>query len=192
MLSSVGGRIAFARGSPDPSGFGVSVVTARFVYVRPVTVVHVREQGPYAAASERAWERIFGWLHATGTLESSGRGYGLMHDNPHAVGAENCRYDACIELPDTIAEVDLPTGFALQTLAGGAYGCKRHVGGVAGLRDAIAHLRDEWVPRQGLLVDPSRPLIEVFHDDPATTAEHKREVDIFLPVMTEAERGERA
>ena len=162
-------------------------MSTAFVYVRPLRVAYARVHGPYARSSNEAWAKVFEWLESEGLRTANGRGYGLMHDNPRLVPAEQCRYDGCIEIPPG-RENSLPRHIGIQTIPGGAYGHERHVG-LAGLGARIARLRDEWAPANGLVIDPSRPFLEIFYDDPAVVPTEKRTIDVCVPVIIAARQN---
>ncbi len=155
-------------------------MSAGFVYLRPLSVVCIRALGPYATSSQEAWRQMFAWLDDSGMRRDVGCGYGLMHDNPHFVPKEECRYDACVELIEGY-ESAVPVGFRFMRLPGGAY-ARQRMKGIGGLGDAISDLRDGWVPSNGLKIEPARPFIEIHLDDPAKVAENQRRIDICVPV----------
>lgn len=164
---------------------------AGLVYLRPVPVVFFRAHGPYASSVNAAWTELFDWLDAHGLRKSAGRGYGLSHDNPHVVGHERCRYDACIEMTDDMspAAIDL---ISTQRLAGGAYARQRHVGPYDSIRQLIVEMRDTWVPSAGLVIDHRRPLVTIYLNDPAAVAPSELKADICVPVATATDAGRSA
>jgi AraC family transcriptional regulator len=151
-----------------------------FVYLRPSLVVCARVRGPYETSSAEAWRQMFAWLTESGMRRDVGCGYGLMRDDPAKVGAAACRYDACIALLPGYENL-VPGGFCVQPLPGGAYARRRQVGW-SGLRSEIERLRHEWSPSEGLAIDPNRPFIEIYHDNPLVVSEGARKIDICVPV----------
>ena len=151
-----------------------------FVYLRPLRVVAVKAHGPYVASAHEAWRQMFAWLDDSGMRREVGRGYGLMRHDPKLTPEEKCRYEACIELLAGYESM-VPAGFDVTTLPGGAYARRRHSGSDL-LRSTIASLRDDWVPSQGLHVDPRRPFIEIYCDNPIVVAAEARKIDVCIPV----------
>ena len=154
-------------------------------------MAYYRSKGPYAQSSLAAWSRMFEWLRASGMIRATGSGYGLLLDDPRSVDASECRYDACVELISGYAE-KLPGDIGMRRLPGGAYVRCRHTTGADGLGRAISQLRDEWMPTRGLIIDPRRPVIEVYLDDPAEVAWDKRRIDLCVPVKAIDEVGRSA
>lgn len=152
-----------------------------FVYLRPLNVAVVRAKGPYGESAAAAWKTMFDWLYESGVINSVGTGYGLLLDDPRAVASEQCRYEACIELAEEY-RARIPEVFTVRRLPGGAYARTRHIGGVKGLSHAISKLRNEWMPTQGLMIDPRRPVIEIYLDNPNDVPLDKQRVDICMPV----------
>lgn len=158
-----------------------------FVYLRPLLVAFVRSNGPYHTSSLDSWSRVFAWLDDTNGRASVSCGYGLLRDDPSAVTTDKCRYDACIEFQPEY-EGKLPADFSIQSIPGGAYFRARHVG--QGQAGTISTLRDTLIPSKGFRVDPRRPFVEVYFDDPAKVAPEKRRVDVCIPVGFAAATGD--
>lgn len=166
-------------------------MTTGFVYLRPVTVAAVRAQGPYSVSAAEAWKEMFAWLHRTGCIREVGTGYGLLLDDPRAMSASACRYDACVALPEEYRHL-VPETFSIRRLPGGAYARRRHTGGVVGLAHTISELRNDWMPSQGLVVDTRRPVIEIYLDNPEHVAVEKQRIDVCMPVTAVENSGQSA
>jgi len=145
----------------------------------------MRTNGAYASSSQKAWGRVFQWLDENNIRQEVNVGYGLLHDNPQIVSEDQCRYDACIEIPEQF-ESKIPEMFSVQKLPGGAFARTRHKGMTAELSKTIVNLRDEGIPSRGLWLDPNRPMLEIYHDDPMTVADGARKIDVCVPVSTQA------
>lgn len=158
------------------------------VYLRPVPVVFFRVQGPYATSVTEAWVLLFDWLQTHRLRKSAGRGYGLLHDNPNIVGHDQCRYDACIEMTEDMSPAAIEQ-ISTQRLSGGAYCRRRHVGPYDGIRNVIVGVRDGWVPSAGLSIDPRRPIVTIYLNDPACVAPSELKADICVPVATATDTG---
>lgn len=163
-------------------------MTSSYVYLRPTRVVFVRETGRYSQSSQLAWKRMFDWLNTAALTEQPRRGYGLARDNPRLKPVEQCRYDACVEITDGM-ESRLPEGFNIQTLPGGPYVRKRHVGNHATLRDTIVEVREGWLPARGLAVDTRRPLVEVYLTDPRFVPADQMKTEICMPIQVDDSVG---
>lgn len=157
------------------------LVKTGFLYLRPTELIAFRACGPYGTAAPDAWERMFRWMGQYGLRGVVNRGYGMAHDDPRVVPAENCRYDACIEV-----QRHLPPGATDQlvrtTLPGGPYARYRFTGPHTELGNVARRLRDEWTGRHGLGIANDRPMVEVYLDDPATCEPRRLRTDICMPV----------
>ncbi|MDB6142181.1 MAG: AraC family transcriptional regulator [Pseudomonas sp.] len=78
-------------------------------------IAYQRLTGPYGPAIGVFWREVFGeWMVRNGLLHRVRYGIGL--DDPQITPAAECRYDACVEVPDSfvatppIAVRDLPGG----------------------------------------------------------------------------------
>lgn len=150
-----------------------------------------RTNGAYASSAQKAWTQVFSWLDANNIRDQVDVGYGLLHDNPHVVSVDRCRYDACIKIPEGF-ESKIPEAFSVQKLPGGAFARTRHKGMTAELSLTIANLRDEWIPESGLWLDPNRPMLEIYHDDPVKVADGARKIDVCIPVSAQSEQDRSA
>lgn len=94
----------------------MAVVKITLVERQPVKVASRRYTGPFGEPLGRFWRLTMGpWLADHGLLDCPR--YGVALDNPRITAPENCRYDACVELP---AGLVLPEA-AETTIAGGLY-----------------------------------------------------------------------
>ena len=65
---------------------------------QPVRVAYLRYIGPAGVGIGRFWRAtVTPWLADHGLLDCPR--YGVSLDNPRETPPENCRYDACVELP---------------------------------------------------------------------------------------------
>jgi AraC family transcriptional regulator len=67
------------------------------VYLRPTRLVYLRATGPSETSIPGAWSQLLAWHDKCGLGVPGGCGYGLARDNPDLVGADKCRYDACMK-----------------------------------------------------------------------------------------------
>ncbi len=154
-------------------------------------MVYIRETGPYAVSSRVAWAKVMDWLDKSGMRRDVGCGYGLLLDDPNVTDDDKCRYDACLEMLSEYNET-LTDEFQFRRLPGGAYVRQRFKGSAEELRVGVMQFRDENVPMQGLVVDRSRPMVEIYLDDPDKVAEADRTIDICIPVRAQGEEEDAA
>lgn len=157
---------------------------AGLVYLRPKQVVFVRSTGPYAASSVDAWDKMLAWIDRHNLTRDIGCGYGLALDHPGSTVPEDCRYDACITLPDGfIAPRDDSLPF--ETLPGGAFARIRHTGSYETVRSSITLVRDQWLSSQPhLLADRRRPLMTIYLGHPKLLDVESLRCDVCVPVRT--------
>lgn len=112
--------------------------------------------GVYSASIGELFLEVEGWLRLRGFETNGLRRIGV----PIMQGGELRRYWCGIEAPDALAEGD--DAVALRELAGGRYAVLTLVKDSATIGEAIGRFHSEYVPSHGLLLDPSRPAIEVY------------------------------
>ena len=156
-------------------------MSSGLVYLRPTRLVYLRLVGPYESTIPEAWSKLYAWYAKCGTGTPAGRAYGLARDNPNRVGAENCRYDACIETSPLIDERALRE-LGLITLPGGPYARTRHVASYDLLRNSLANLHNGFAAPRDLKVDDRRPVVTIYLDDPRRMDDAKLRADVCVPV----------
>jgi AraC family transcriptional regulator len=153
-------------------------------YIRPVDVVSIRAHGPYARSVNEAWQRMFAWMDTNRLGAEINVGYGLAHDDPRMGTSEHCRYDACIAVPSGIAAAALDE-LSRQTLPSGVYARGRLTGSYDRMGSLLAGLRDDWAPRNGLVVDKHRPIVTVYINNPRFCPPAELAADICLPIVVD-------
>ena len=122
---------------------------------KPATVAYRRHVGPYGEPLSRFWQRtVYPWM-VENSLVGNAR-YGISHDDPSITAPKQCRYDACVEVPEGF----VVSGKALKTiLPGGRYAVLGFKGTVEEIGAAWAVLLRDWLPASGLQLD-ARPSFE--------------------------------
>ena len=133
----------------------------------PVRVAYMRHIGPYGANISRFWAETFmPWRSAQGLERAACYGIGL--DDPHITPPAQCRYDACVQVPDDFVAKN-PASIA--TLPGGRYALGAFRGTAAQIGEAWTHMLRDWLPASGMQGD-ARPFFEHYpvdtYHDPAT------------------------
>ena len=94
------------------------------------------------------------------------------------------RYDACLPAGTEFCE-DPGADIFHRTLKGCAVAVFRHVGRYQDIRTGFGAIRDTWVPGHGLRVDPRLPFVEIYHNDPMTTAPAQLITDLCVPLVAD-------
>ncbi|WP_217901324.1 GyrI-like domain-containing protein [Rhodoferax sp. TH121] len=121
-----------------------------------VRVAYMRHIGPYGLPINQFWSQTFvPWASAQGLLPGASC-YGIGQDDPHITPAAQCRYDACVAVPDGFVAKS-PT--SITTLPGGRYAVASFKGAVPQLTLAWTELLRDWLPASGMQLD-GRPVFE--------------------------------
>ena len=84
--------------------------------------------------------------------------YGISYDNPNVTAPEQCRYEACVEVPPDF----IPSGKAVKTtVAGGRYAVLQFKGTLVDVFKTWAAMMQEWLPSSGFKPD-ARPCFEYY------------------------------
>ncbi|MGD7008886.1 AraC family transcriptional regulator [Metabacillus sp. 84] len=80
-------------------------------------IAYMRRVGPYGSANIGVMENLKKWANEKNLLESSII-FAIPHDNPELTLPENCRYDACIVIPN---DFQINHSICESELSGGKY-----------------------------------------------------------------------
>ena len=120
----------------------------------PARVACLRYTGPVGEPLGRFWRKtVLPWLADHDVIDCPR--YGVSIDDPTNTPPEQCRYDACVELPPGLS---LP-GLAEATVAGGRYAVTCFKGSGTQIGAAWTAFLNDAVAR-GLSRDAKRPLFE--------------------------------
>lgn len=144
-------------------------------------VVFTWRTGAYPQSAPEAWDALWTWIHNKGHMEQVKRMIGFGLDNPAVTAADQCRYEACIELHSG-AVADDDAGIGVQTLPGGTYAVYRMVGAYSQMPECFQTLRNDVLPEKGLTIDPFRPFLEIYVS--GNVPEDERQTDLCIPVET--------
>lgn len=110
-----------------------------------VRVAYLRHLGPYGPTVSDFWQQqVYPWLARHGWLEQPR--YGISHDDPGITAPNQCRYDACVELPPGFQP---PRELLCTTLPSGRYAELAFFGPVEELQQAWDRLLRDWLPGSG-------------------------------------------
>ncbi|KZE66708.1 DNA gyrase inhibitor [Paenibacillus jamilae] len=63
-------------------------------------IAYMRQIGPYGIANSQLMEKFKCWVKSNKLFNKTSIILGIAQDNPAFVKPENCRYDACLVLPE--------------------------------------------------------------------------------------------
>lgn len=143
-------------------------------------VAYFRHLGPYGQGISDFWQKTYVPWATMNRLGADHARYGISHDDPSITAPDQCRYDACAEVPSDF----VATGGALtSTIPGGKYAVLSFKGTVDQVGGAWTELLRDWLPSSGLQLD-GRPAFEYYPKgacyDPKTG---EFECEICIPVI---------
>lgn len=160
------------------------IVRIQFVYLRPTPVLHCRAVGPYDRSVKEAWGTLLGWLDARDLRRLGPRAFGVIHDNARSTAPSARRYDACVELvPGLRAEPEF--GIVRKLTPGGAYAQGYLKGCYGQISEGFRYMCSQWAAAEKLRIDTSRPLMEIYLNDPARTPREEWLTQLCVPIRTE-------
>jgi AraC family transcriptional regulator len=155
----------------------VPALEVRFQRLPEMRVAFARHVGAYDETDE-AVERLLRWAGPRGLLTESATLFGIAYDDPEVTPPEKLRYDAALEVPETV----LPTGdVGIQLLPSRNYAVTLHSGPYEMLGTTYLRFCGEWLPLSGREV-LAAPALEFYLNSPQNTPPTELRTEIYLPV----------
>lgn len=134
------------------------IMKVALIQREPATIAYFRHLGPYGEPIAKFWQDVYVPWAVMNRLGPKHARYGISHDDPSITAPEQCRYDACAEVPPDFVAM----GGALKgTIPGGRYAVVKFKGDVAEVGEAWTALLRDWLPSSGLQLD-NRPCFEYY------------------------------
>lgn len=152
-------------------------------------VAYVRRVGSYLE-TYKAWSVLGVWANEHQLTPDRHYFIGISLDDPAVVEEEECRYDACVTLPEGFAgssrgrtqeQDQVESSIEFQTLPGGLYAVYSFYDTPDKLGIVYRSLFCEWLPGSNYEAD-ERPCLEFCLNDPSNDPEGKCKVDLHIPV----------
>jgi AraC family transcriptional regulator len=163
---------------PSPYGKTQTMFDITLRKIEPIQLIGVAHTGSYMQI-DRAFETLFGTLHARGLARPGMRMIGVYLDDPDIVPVEQLRSIACVNGDSAIvAEPPL----VRRTLDGGEYAVLRHKGPYADMHKSYRWLYAEWLPKSGRQLRDS-VMFEEYLNNPREVQPTELLTDIHMPLI---------
>lgn len=142
-------------------------------------VAYKRVVGPYGLKnSEAVFKKLFKWAYLQFNTDEI-IALGIIWDNPGVTVPEQCRYDACITVPDRVA----PKGsIGIQEVRGGQYVVAHcEVSSYTELEQAYEDIFIRWFPTSNY-APANAVAYEIYLNNPANHPRESLLIDICIPV----------
>lgn len=159
-LRNPGQALSAARGEHEVPRLKELIMNVKLIDRRDAAIAYQRHTGPYGKPVGDFWQNsVYPWLVANDLLAQPR--YGLSHDDPSITAPEQCRYDACVELPEGF---EAPAGMLRTTIPGGRYASLAFEGTSLTIAAAWQAILRDWLPQSGMQLD-ARPAFEYYPTD---------------------------
>ena len=151
---------------------GIKIVTRE-----PTRVAYVRHQG-YNRSISQAWRKLVAWAESEDLLWQQQEMIGLYHSNPNIVPLPQCRYVACIQVPNDvwrhqeIGIMTIPGGLHAQLAVSGHYG---------DLLPVLHRVLHFWLPHSGYRLALT-PAFVSYQRNQFLQTDDRFELELYLPV----------
>lgn len=107
------------------------------------------------------WDKITDWARKSGIENEQDKRFAICHDNPMITPTEQCRYDASIEVDESI-EIHSP--FSKTTIPSGKYAVGYYKGDGDKVSNFYMELYSAWLPNSGFEPDDYPPVAHYLND----------------------------
>lgn len=157
---------------------------ATIVELPLMEVAYARHVGSYLETYQ-AWEKLGKWAAQHRLFPPEQSFIGISLDDPAVTEEEECRYDACVTVPNTLSRADATPEIGFQTLPGGLYAKFYFYDTPEKLALLYQSIFGNWLPDSGY--DPDdRYCLEFSMNDPAQDPQGKAKVDLYIPIKARA------
>lgn len=146
--------------------------------IEPVRVAYIRHRG-YDAAISECWQRLLNWAELQGIDPTGQQMLGLHHSNPDLVPFDECRYVACLSVPDTVYRSH---GIGVMNIPGGLYACCRAEGIFGDLFYLMRDITLRWLPASDYRAS-NIPSHARYLENHFTNESGRFDLEFRLPVM---------
>ncbi len=160
-----------------PGQGALPALVVRFEQLPEMRIAFARHVGAYEETDE-AVERLFRWAGPRGLLTEPAAFFGIAYDDPAVTPPEKLRYDAALEVPETVT----PAGdIGIQLLPSRMYAITLHRGTYETLGTTYSRFCGEWLPLSGREV-LAAPALEFYLNSPQDAPPAELQTEIYLPV----------
>lgn len=142
-------------------------------------VAYVRHVGSYLE-TYKAWGQLGEWCGKHQFFPPKHMFIGISLDDPASTEESECRYDACVTVPDGFTKDD-DSAVRYKTLPGGQYALYHFYDTIDKLGIAYQTIFGQWLPHSDYEPD-DRHCLEFCMNNPAEDPEGKAKVDLYIPV----------
>ncbi|OPX42901.1 DNA gyrase inhibitor [Ruminiclostridium hungatei] len=123
-------------------------------------IAYMRKTGPYGAGNVQVMEELKAFARDNRLLDDKSVILGIPQDNPETTRPENCRYDACLVLPEDCENRRISGGGVSRgNIHGGKYAVFRIPHTAQAVQEAWSSIFPELLAK-GYGFDASRPVME--------------------------------
>ena len=163
---------------PPVPGKATAMFDVTLKTIEPIDLIGVPHRGHYMQIG-KAFETLFGTLHARGLAKPEMRMIGVYFDDPDIVPAEELRSIACVAGG---ADIPAETPLERRRIEGGEYAVLRHKGPYADMHKAYQWLYGEWLPVSGRQLRDAL-MFEDYLNNPRDTPPTELLTDIYMPLV---------
>jgi len=164
---------------------GDIMIEPKIVDFERVEVLYVRRTGNYTTAAGEAWEVLMGFAytqkikHKKNLMGKEAQMFGIGHDDPNTIPAEELRYDACISYDDKSVKPEGEIG--VKTIEGGKHLYYLHKGSYDGLKEVYSQMIAYIIEHEMTMADKP-PFEKYLNRDPRRTKPENLKTEIYVPI----------
>lgn len=154
----------------------------KLIYLPATRLAFTTGRGSYADAALMAWARLGDWIGASRRDTDDVRCIGFANGLTPQDDGREVLYYAGVVLHDQLTW-KLEPEIGVQQLQGGTYESFHIAGSHSNARLLFQNTYRDWLPREGLLPDANRPVLELYREPGPAVAAADGGVDFCIPVI---------
>lgn len=158
-----------------PNTLGISNPTIK--HLNEIKVAYIRHIGDYRKIDE-TWRRLVSLGQKSSFLSKESNLMGIYYDDPEITQTERLRYDACVEVEDSI---NVSADIQNRVIEKGKFMVFRYTGELSKLEEVYAFIYHNYILEQNIDLE-DRPNIEMYITSPAFLRQHHYITDICIPI----------
>jgi len=159
--------------------FNIKLDTPRILEIPDMEVIYINITGEYGNENyQKAWAELGNFIKENKLFSLNIESFGISYDDPKVTEKENCRFDACLTIHQSIK----PHGkIGVKKIDGGKFAVFSYKGSYDNWGEVYDIIYDEWLINSAYDLR-NVPVMEKYLNSPLQSEANELNIEIYLPV----------
>ncbi len=164
---------------PAISTFNIKLETPRILEIPDMEVIYINITGEYGNENyQKAWVELGNFVKENKLFTLDIENFGISYDDPKVTEKENCRFDACLTIHQTVK----PHGkIGVKKIKGGKFAVFSYQGSYDNWGEVYDIIYDKWLINSEYDLK-NVPVMEKYLNSPLQTEANELNIEIYLPI----------